>query len=69
MTRPNLDPGTLRWVADENAAEQRRYEAWSRERGSDEWHCQTRAREHAMLAKRYRGLATRIENAAKRGKR
>ena len=60
-----LDPATLRWVADEQAFEAERFYEWAREHGSDEWQCRSRGREYAMRAKRYRALATRIENKRK----
>lgn len=70
MTR-QLDPYTLRWVADENEVEKERWLSWASEQDSDEYacqtkyECQTKAREYAMTAKRYRALATRIENKRK----
>lgn len=62
-----LDPTTLRWVAEQEDRRASDFVVPAGERGWDVAECRYREREYRMKARRYRALATRIEN--KRGKR
>lgn len=68
IDRERLDPFTLRFVADEHAADAARFEEYARtplrnEKPDVAVRLRQLAYEHRMEAKRLRSLATRIERA------